>query len=238
MFSALLVLGVAALSILGFALNRYRTEQAGRIPKNAELAQSALLIALAVIIWVFGAGETPLATLATLICFGMVCGFVGDLFMANVFKMRNYVLSGMVAFAVGHVYYILGFREIALNFGLHNLGSYAVAFAATWALAVILWFALIRKPGGDVMQYFALGYALFLASMGGFALGLALQRGAFFPLALGILLFMLSDTLIGARLFGGRTFPFIGDAIWITYIIAQLLIVTVTLTALALFRFM
>ncbi len=230
----LLLIGVGALLIGGFVFNPYNTDRLGRMPKITELPQSVLLIALAVIVWLTAARDTPLATLGLLVAVGMALGFVGDLFMANVFKQENHVLFGMLAFAAGHVCYMLGFREIAVHFGLHDLASYALALVLTWGVALVLWFTLIRKPGGDVMQYAALSYALFLASMAGFALGLALQQGAFLPLAIGALSFLVSDALIAARIFAGRSFAYLGDVIWATYILAQTLIVTAVPVALAL----
>lgn len=222
----LILLGVTALLIGGFVLSPYDVQRTGRMKKISELPQTALLIGLALLFWLSAGRTEPIATLITA---GIVVGFVGDLFMANVFKQneKDHVLSGMAAFGVGHVLYILAFREIAVQYGLHDAARYALALIITWAIAALLWLVLVRKPGGSRMQYAALAYGLFLASMAGFALGLALQRAAFLPLAVGAVLFVLSDTLIAARLFAGRTFRYMGDAIWLTYIVAQVLIVTV-----------
>jgi hypothetical protein len=230
----LLLLGIWVLLVGGFSLNRYDDERAGRVPKSMEWPQSALLIGLAAIVWAMAARPTPLATLGALVCAGMACGFVGDLFMANVFQQKSHVLFGMAAFGIGHVLYILAFRELAVYFALHDLGRYTLAVLITWAAALSLWFALVRKPGGGAMQYAALAYALFLASMAGFALGLALQNRTFLGLAVGAILFLLSDTLIAARLFARRVFLYLGDAIWATYILAQALIVLVVPLALTL----
>ena len=121
---------------------------------------------------------------------------------------------------------MFGFREIAIAFGLHVTASYVLALVAMWIAGGLVWFFLVREPTGDqAMQRAALGYALFLASMAGYALGLALQAPAFWPLAIGGLLFLVSDTLIAARLFGGRSATYLGDVVWTTYIVAQVLIV-------------
>ena len=58
-----------------------------------------------------------------------------------------------------------------------------------------------------------------------YATGLALQVSAFVPLAIGAALFLLSDLILAAELFNGRSFPLIGDVIWLTYGPAQALIV-------------
>jgi hypothetical protein len=231
--AAFFLLPILALLIAGFAFNRYDAARAGRMPKITELPQTALLIVFAAIVWITLPGASGLNSVAALLCIGVAFGFLGDLFMANVFRQENNVLSGMVTFGIGHVLYILAFREIAVRFGLHDTGRYALALGFTWLLAVVLWFILIRSPRAGGMQYAALAYALFLASMAGFALGMALQNGALLPLALGAILFLLSDALLAARLFAGRRFRYIGDLIWLTYITAQVLIVAITPLALA-----
>lgn len=230
----LLLFGILALLVGGFVLNRYDSERTGRMPKSMELPQSALLVVLAAIVWATAARATALSTLGALIGAGMAFGFVGDLFMANVFQQKDHILYGMATFGIGHLLYILAFRELALHFALYDLGRYALALVITWATALVLWFMLVRKPDGGTMQYAALAYAIFLASMAGFALGLGLQHRAFMGLAVGTLLFLLSDTLIAARLFAGRVFLYMGDAIWGTYILAQALIVLVVPLALTL----
>jgi uncharacterized membrane protein YhhN len=229
--SPILLIGVLILLVAGFAFSRYDLARAGRMPKIAELPQTVLLIAFAALAWLALARGTPFAALGALICAGVAFGFLGDLFMANVFKQENHILFGMAAFAIGHVLYILAFREIAVRFGLHDLGRYVIALGLSWLLAVVLWFILVRSAG--TMQYAALAYALFLASMAGYALGMALQNNALLTLAIGAVLFLLSDALLAARLFSGLAFPYAGDVIWITYIAAQALIVTITPMALA-----
>ena len=47
----------------------------------------------------------------------------------------------------------------------------------------------------------------------------------FIPLALGAALFLLSDLILAGEMFSGLSFPLIGDAIWLTYGPAQMLIV-------------
>lgn len=225
----LLLLLIAALLIGSFVFGHYDPDRAGRMPKIAELPQSALLIILALIVWQTPANQQRFNTLAGLICFGIAFGFVGDLFMANVFNQSqaNSLKIGIGVFAVGHILYMLGFAQIAQLFNFLDLGRYALAFIITWVMTIVLWFALIYRPSAGVMQYAALVYALFLASMAGFAMGLAFHQAQLIPLALGGVLFMLSDTLIGMRVFAGRSFRYIGDVIWVTYIVAQILIVTV-----------
>jgi hypothetical protein len=70
-----------------------------------------------------------------------------------------------------------------------------------------------------------LGYSLLLTAMGATAMALALQDAAFAWLAAGGLLFIASDLLLGSEIMRGTHFRSIGDVIWVTYTVAQMLIV-------------
>ena len=231
----LLLLAVGLLLVGGFARSPYDERRLGRMPKHTQLPQTLLLLLLALMMWFAAARDTSWSALGLLIALGVGFGFLGDLFMANAFNQKDHVLYGMAAFATGHIFYLLGFRQIALALALHAPGSYLFSLALLGIVAVVMWFLLVRDPAGNrVMQFAALVYALFLAGMAAYALGLALQQAAFWPLATGGMLFLVSDGLIAARLFGGRRFAYLGDVIWTTYIIAQALIVTAVPVALAL----
>ena len=229
----LILLAIAGLLAAGFVRGPYLSEREGRMAKEFELPQSALLIGLALILWLAALRDSALSTAGLWLLAGVAFGFLGDLCMANVFQRANHVLHGIGAFGTGHLFYLLAFREVALRFGLHDLTAYAVALVVTWAIAIGAWLAFVRKPGGDSLQYAALGYALLLGGVAAYALGMGLQRSAFLPTGIGTLLFMGSDLLLAARLFSGKRFRYIGDLIWLSYIVAQALIVTLGLTALA-----
>ena len=87
---------------------------------------------------------------------------------------------------------------------------------------------------GPVLNYGTLGYSLLLAAMAGSAAALAVQNLAFALLAVGGLLFMVSDLILGSELMRRTHFPFMGDVIWTTYTVAQMLIVYSSAAALAL----
>ncbi len=233
--SELLFLLIAALLIGGFTRYPYDKSNLGRMPVRTRLPQSVVLIVVTLIFWLSAARTTPLAILGLLTLLGMTFGFLGDLFMADVFSQKDHVLFGIVAFAIGHGLYMAGFREIAVTLSLHMLDRYLIAVLALWVVALVIWFMVARNPEGEAaMQVATLLYTLFLASMAGYATGLALHDVAFWPLAVGAILFLFSDALIAARLFGGLKFHYMSDVIWATYITAQALIVTAVPVAISL----
>ncbi len=225
----------AALLILGFALGRLDVERINRIPRTNKTLSSLILVICALVWWRASASDTPLAAYAALLFFGMAFSFLGDLIMAQLLPLPQYVLFGIGAFGVAHVLYISGYLRLGGVLGLQDGRARAIGLAALLVLAVVLWWLLIRSPQTDaVLNYGSLGYALLLAAMAGLAVSLALQEPRFAPLAVGALLFLISDVFLGHRLFQRGKFLLVGDLVWMTYIVGQLLIVFSTATGLRL----
>jgi len=225
----------AALLILGFTFGRLDEERVNRIPRANKILSSAILVICALIWWRAGASGTPLAAYAALLFFGMAFSFLGDVIMAELLPLPQYVLFGMGAFGVAHVLYISGYLRLGGVLGLQDSRARAVGLAVLLVLAVVLWWALIRSPQTDaVLNYGSLVYAMLIAVMAGLAVSLALQQPRFAPLALGAVLFLISDVFLGHRLFQGGKFLLVGDLVWMTYIVGQLLIVFSTATGLRL----
>jgi len=216
----------AALLVLGFAFGRLDEKRVNRIPRANKLLSSAILVPCALIWWRAGAVGTPLAGYAALLFWGMAFSFLGDLILAQLLPLPQHVLTGMGAFGVAQALYIVGYLRLGEALGLPGAGARAAALVGFFLVAVMLWWTLIRSPQTPAMlNYGSLGYALLIAAMSGLALSLALQEVRFVPLALGAVLFVISDTLLGHRLFQGGHFLLIGDVIWMTYIVGQSLIV-------------
>jgi hypothetical protein len=225
----------AALLILGFVFGRLDEERINRIPRANKILSSAILVICALIWWLAGAASTPLADYAALLFFGMAFSFIGDVIMAQLLPLPQYVLFGMGAFGAAHVLYISGYLRLGGVLGLQDGRARAIGLVVLLVLAVLLWWTLIRSPRTPaVLNYGSLGYALLLAAMAGLAVSLALQETRFVPLALGALLFLVSDVFLGHRLFQGGKFFLMGDLVWMTYIVGQLLIVFSTATGLRL----
>ncbi len=233
--SELLLLLIAAILIEGFTRAPYDTTNMGRMRQRTKLPQAAVLVVLALIFWLFAARTTPLRTLGLLTFLGIAYGFLGELSSANVLGQKEHALYGFVNFSVGHILYMAGFREIAIALSLHTIAHYLVAGLAFWGVALAIWYLVVREPAENTtMHYASLFYALFLASMAGYATGLALHEMAFWPLAVGTILFLISDILVASKQYGGRQFKYMNDVIWATYITAQVLIVTAVPIAISL----
>lgn len=199
----------------GWIFGTYNNTQVHKIPTANRLLSSAVLVS-AGWLWNMSHGED----LALFIALGMTFGFLGDLFMAGLMiEGDKSVLGGMIAFGIGHIFYIIGI----LGTNLANIIVWIV-FLMT---AVVLWYGVVYRTAKQVsmLHYAALPYALLLASTAGFAGGVALSNSAFILMAVGGVLFLISDLILATQLFNRAHFKGIGDVVWLTYGSAQMLIV-------------
>lgn len=217
----------AALLVVGFILGKPDPDKRRRLPLVARMGMSVALVIAAFVWWRAGTAGTTLAGFGLFIFLGMASGFLGDLFMAGliVSKPRN-VIFGILSFGIGHILYILGLAQAAAALGLDIGQVEPITLAVYLTVAVILWLGFVRSTArGRTMNIGTLGYSLLLSAMGATAMAMALQNGAFLPLAIGGLSFIASDLILGSQIMRGSSFRSIGDVIWITYTIAQMLIV-------------
>ena len=170
--------------------------------------------------------QSPLGGYALLIAVGMSLGFLGDLFLAEVIAIPQPVLGGIAAFGLGHVAYLLAVLGLADQYQLNAQASRWGMLALWLLIGLVGWYVLVmrgQRPTG--LHWAALPYALLLASVAGLFTGVALQAPVLDPAALGAILFLASDLILASQLFTKRTFPLIGDVIWLTYGPGQALIV-------------
>jgi len=220
----------AAVLLLGLALGRPDTRRRNRIPLPVRMLSSALVLAAALLLWKDADARSERAT--RLVAGGMGCGLLGDLVMAKVIPLPQHVAFGMLAFGAGHVQYIRAFLDRARRVGATTEG-WPYTACADWpavgvacGVALAGWWALVRNPAVDpTLNHGSLVYALLLATMSGLAASLALQDRRYAPAALGGGLFLASDLILASELFRKTHFSGIGDAIWLTYIVGQALIV-------------
>jgi uncharacterized membrane protein YhhN len=215
----------------GLVFGRPDPAQSGHLPRPLRLSLSAILVAAALLQWRLGAGG-PGASYALWIFLGMALGFLGDLVMARLIPVPNRLIYGMLVFGLGHLAYIVALIGLAGALS-HSRLQWAVGAIVALA-ALVLWERCVQKPGGpQALNVAALVYSLLMAAVVALALNLALHQARFIPLALGALLFLTSDLILGHWVIRGHAWPRVNDAIWITYNLGQLLIVSSVAAALS-----
>ena len=214
----------------GFLLGPTRNNR--RIPRWSRLASSLMLV-IAAWSWRAFASDAFHQTYTTLIALGMSAGFLGDLFLANIFthSRSKSMMGGIGSFAVGHLFYIAGILLAARTLHLTNALIIGGSLLLFWLCAFVGWRMVVMrnvnrgKEKPTPLHWAALPYALLLASTAGLALALTLQSPAFWLLALGATLFLLSDLLLAEALFSYSSIPLHHDFVWLLYGPGQMFIV-------------
>jgi len=219
----------------GFLVGRLDQARINRIPRLNKLLSSVILLASALLIWRTAAAQTPLAGTAALLCVGMAFSLLGDVIMAQLLPLRQYVLFGMAAFGLAQVSYILAFVGLGRSLSLTDSTARLACLAGAYVIGVALWWRLVfSRRQSPALNVASLGYCLLLLTMAGLAMSVAVQEPRLTMLAAGGWLFVASDLLLGHRLFRRRHFLLMGDLVWMTYISGQALIVYSTGAALQL----
>lgn len=211
----------------GLALGKLNEERTGRLPRWLRLGLSGTLLVSALVHLTGGAWDTPAELYAALIFLGMLCGFVGDLIMSRLVRVSNRLVSGMVAFGLGHVLYSAAFGLLLMQLARGGSDFVPVLLLGLGGLVLWAWRRFIRRPGGNkALNVASLGYALLISMMVGLALNLAIQVRGLAALAVGALLFLVSDLVLGNWQVRGTSWTCVNDLIWTCYVLGQLLIVT------------
>jgi len=169
----------------------------------------------------------------------MLFGSFGDFLLAGVLYITpNALINGILGFSIGQVFYLIALRDVSpLLFraagstqGSRGFRRLLTGNLAIWlgvlAAGVMLFFATVFNPADPILSIGALAYGVLLLTVLAFAVTKWFEG---YPvsfrlsLALGFLLFFLSDWAIAVRAFQNQFFLsnlFVG----VTYIIAQLLI--------------
>lgn len=158
-------------------------------------------------------GSAPLVKVAALTA-ALALSALGDFFLALKDERRFFVL-GLGSFLLGHIAYIIAFAPYVAAPATSALIAIAITLAA--ATAMIVWLSpnlgKLRLP---VIAYFAVIMTMVATSLS--------IDGAPWILPAGAILFAISDSLIAVRKFK-TPFPYIHQAVWITYVAAQYMIV-------------
>jgi hypothetical protein len=226
----------AGLFVFGFIFGKLSEDRTARVSRRLKLGMSILLVLMALIWWLAGTAGTTLAALGLFIFLGMLFGFFGDVSLSDdIVNIPQPVIFGIVAFLIGHVFYILGYLHLARTLSVTDVQSRMMAHLFYQVVGIALWAVLVRSPKvSAVLNIGSLVYTIFLAAMTAYATWLALQEPRLATLAFGAILFLISDVILGMRLLRGTTFLIIRDVVWVMYIIGQALIVFSVGTALQL----
>lgn len=194
-----------------------------RMPLWTRISSSTVLVLTA---WSWYALYRRQAPVLALLALGMSCGLLGDLTLAGLMPGGRSVIGGLVAFGLGHIFYIMAALQLGRGMGKGT----AVASATAWGFWLLLgllgwYFMVFRGQEPSLLHWVALPYALLLASTAGLATGLAQVDRHFWLFTLGAALFFASDLILAGRLFSDLQFWLIGDVIWLTYGPGQMLIV-------------
>ncbi len=160
-----------------------------------------------------GTPNAPLGALL-LLTLALALSALGDFFLALKDQSRFFV-PGLGSFLAAHVAYVVAFLPYASSpGGLSLLAIIAALVAAGLLIARIAPnLGRLRVP---VFAYFAVIMTMVAASLS--------ILEASWVLGAGAVIFALSDSLIAVRKFWSP-FTFINEAVWITYIAAQFMIV-------------
>jgi len=216
-----------ATTLIGGTLISFREPETLPVSRDTFLLVShlgsSLCLVAAAYLWFLGFSRSRAATTLALFAAGMVLGALGDFFnggaLQDLVPLPDPVLGGIAAFALGHICYILGCRRVARRLGVGSRARF-------WGAVLFWYFVVFRgaRSGPSLLVWAALPYSLLLAGMTGLASSLALEDKRFFALALGGVLFLVSDLILAFRMFDGE-FPNATHAVWLTYGPAQMLIV-------------
>jgi len=183
---------------------------------------SLQLAMMAWLFWGFGARQTTLAMYALLIAIGMSLSFVADLIMAEMIRLPNRVLGGIVVFGAAHLFYIAAFLSGGASLGLWRPDLW-IGSALFWLpVGVAVWYRWVRHPSlAPLSNTSSLGYTLLIVVMVAGAGALALADGRLWLPLGGAFLFLISDTILGNQIFHRHDWPYVSEVVWATYSFGQ-----------------
>lgn len=148
-----------------------------------------------------------------LLSLALFFGFLGDILLEG--PMQNSFLMGLGGFLVGHLFYMALFKKAAAS----HKSTMAKAIVAILWLSLIITLVQIYPLAGDLAMP-VLVYGVILTSMATLA---TFSQYALIFVSSGAILFLISDMLLGLRLFMDLPAS-VGPLIWFTYYPAQLLL--------------
>lgn len=227
---AVLLTAFFAGNLLAFALGKPNADGSARSIPWLQRSTSLMLAALAIAIAATRAPGAPLGRYAALIAVGMSVSFVADLIMASKLPNSKRVLLGMLTFGLAHLVYMAAMLFGARALTQPTLLTLVLCEAALLGIGALIWARVVRSPSVPAMlNTGSLGYLVLLGSMTAMACAFALTDARWAMLAVGALLFLASDAILGNQIFRENRWPLSSEAVWGTYILGQAGIVLSTL---------
>jgi uncharacterized membrane protein YhhN len=187
----------------GFAVGNWVAVALGSKPAEYVCKPATLLALIAVAIALDPVhGDTRAWFVAAL-----VLSLAGDVFLM---VPRDWFVAGLSAFLLGHVAYAVG-----LNLHTEGLWWWSVPVVLVAALLAVRLVRGIRRSGQDALVGPVIAYVVVISVMGGSAVASGNAMAA-----VGALLFMASDSLIGETRFV-QARPWAGVGIMVTYHLGQ-----------------
>lgn len=150
----------------------------------------------------------------------LVAGLIGDLFLMITGKELYFVL-GAASFLVGHIFYILAFCS---RVDMFINGAYWLwGLIPVYLVAGILFKKLLADHTGKLTFHVAIyTFVIFTMSFVGIVAGSLWNTKTLIFIALGSILFIVSDTILGLNKFRKIGLP--SGSVMLTYGLAQLFI--------------
>jgi uncharacterized membrane protein YhhN len=208
--------------VIGMINKQVKRDGTRRLPLWSKLIMIAVTLTIACL-WI-ALPHTAFTGTAGWLAAGLLFGALGDLILADVFRLERSTLPALIAFGVGHGCYIVTLVIEHTRWELSASGSLLAIFLST-ALAVTLWRWLIYNPQvSRRLNTGSLIYGIWLFAAVGLSISLTLMSGSLIPFTLGITLFAISDLILAQYLLRKRGQPLLRDIVWLIYSSGQMLI--------------
>ena len=163
---------------------------------------------------------TKASTIDSLVVIALVAGLLGDIFLMLSGK-EIYFVVGTGAFLIGHVFYIIAFFK-RVDMFVH--GAYWLwGVVPVYIIAGTLFKKLLADHTGKLTPHVAIyTFAIFTMSFMGIVAGVLWKTQTVILIAIGSILFIVSDAILGLNKFRDIGLP--SGSVMLTYGLAQLLI--------------
>ncbi len=142
---------------------------------------------------------------------GLVLGLIGDILLdlKLVYKEHEneYLIGGFISFGLGHICYILAmFGFISTGWAVSNIWlAVGVTVGAAILLTLGTYFSRnIMKTDFGKHTVITMVYTFILMFTTAFAVVLAIMNPNFWGIAIGLILFTISDLILSMQYFGGK----------------------------------